>query len=93
MNSTFREDKTIEIEIKEQLKYSIDMFGDEILESAPSPVSKHLLVLNEGDPPLYEYHRNRFHYTASKLLYITKITRPDIEPTVDFLFTQVEKVM
>ena len=32
MNIKFREDKTIEIEIKDQIKWSIDMFSDEILE-------------------------------------------------------------
>ena len=65
------------------------MFGDKILKLAPSTEAKQLLIANEGSPTLDEYHHNMFHYNASKLLYITKIARPDIEPNLAFLCTLV----
>ena len=43
----------------------IDVFGDDIIESAPSPEAKHILLVNEGSPPLDEEHRDRFHSTAA----------------------------
>ena len=66
------------------------MLGDKILESVPYPASKYLLFVNEGARHLDEEYNISFHSTMDKFSCITKISSPDIEPTVTFLCTCVE---
>ena len=73
------------------MKETFAMFGDEIIELAPSTKLNHLLLVNQRDPYLDEKCCNRFHSTSARLLYITKIARPYIDPNVAFLCTGVEK--
>ena len=86
MDIAFIEDKTIEIEIKDQLKEAFDTFHYNILESSPSTASKHLMIVNEVVLTLDEYHHDRFHSTLDSLLYITKSERTDVDTTVALLY-------
>ena len=55
------------------------------------PASKHVRETNEECEKLSEYKKDIFHSVASRLILITKIDRPVIEPAVAYLCTHASK--
>ena len=51
-----------------------------------------LLDVNDEAELLDDVKADLFHSLTPKLLYITNITRPDIQPSVEFLTTRVSKI-
>ena len=51
----------------------------------------HLWDVNDGAELLYDVKAGFFNMLTARLQYITKSTRPDIEPDLEFLITMVSK--
>ena len=95
MNMKIRKDKKIEIEMKDQLRETIDMFnnfeGNKIEEIVSSPAQKHLRECGDKCPKLNGRKSELFHSIVAKLLWIMKRARPDLEVAVSYLCTRVSK--
>jgi hypothetical protein len=89
MNILLRDDKKIEIEMKDQINEAINAFGEEIKGEVSSPAARHLMTVNENAKKLNAEQKDIFHSITAKLLYLEKRARPDIEPVVAFLCTRV----
>ena len=61
-----------------------------INKSCDTPAPGHLLTQSGNDHLLNDMHKEKFHSTVAKLLYIAKRTRPDILLPVNFLCTRVQ---
>ena len=72
------------------LKESIEAFGEIIDKGASTPAKENLFEINESKE-LDEDKSERFHHVVSKLLYISKRARIDIDLTISFLCTRVSK--
>ena len=91
MNIKLRKDKKIEIAMKQQIQDAIESLGEDIEGEVSSPSAKHLMSVNDDENKLQGKRRDTFHSVTEKLLYIEKRARPDIEPTVAFLCTRVDR--
>ena len=67
--------------------------GEEIKGGAPTPARNDLFEISEGEDNkrLNEDKSDRFHHIVSKLLYVSKRARLDIDLTIAFLCTRVSK--
>ena len=88
-----RTEKTITIDMRDQLKEAFEMFGDEELnETVVSPARKNLFTSHDDEcEELDEARSETFHSVTAKLLFIMKRGRPDIETAVSYLMTRVSK--
>ena len=89
INFEIMKNKSIEMNMKEQILEAIEAFGEPITKTATSPAKVHLFEVREDDQALSEEKAEVFHLVVMKLLYIMKRVRPDIETTVAFLSTRV----
>ena len=55
-----------------------------------SPAAEHLFNINPEATKLDKTTSEDFHTTVAKLLFLSKRTRPDLQPTVPFLCTRVQ---
>ena len=55
-----------------------------------TPAAAHLFQVNPEATPLSKEKKEEFHTTVAKLLFLTKRTRPDLQPAVPFLCTRVQ---
>ena len=86
-----RDDKKIEIEMKDQVKEAITWFGEPITKKPVLPANKNLFVISMNSPELDSEKSDIFHSVVQKLLYIIKRARPGIETAILFLCTRVSK--
>jgi hypothetical protein len=86
-----RNNKTVEIEMKDQLQEAIDTFGEEVDKSVVTPALKNLFVINSEAKKLNNEDSDMFHSVVAKLLFIMKHARPDLKTAVSFLMTRVSK--
>ena len=56
-----------------------------------SPAQHHLFQVNKDDKPLDKNKKENFHSVTSKLLYLVKQARPDLDTLVSFMTTRVTK--
>ena len=91
MDVHIKENKKIEISMKKQILEAIEWFGENITHKPATPANKRLFNVNDDSEPLDEDRKEIFHSVVTKLLYITKRARPDIEPSVAFLCTRVSR--
>ena len=95
MNITVHPRDKIEIEMKDQLQEAIDMFieieGEDVIEEVTSPATRKLREVNPDCELLSEDKSNGFYSIVSKLLWIMKRARPDLETAISFLCTRVSK--
>ena len=95
MGITIKEDKHIQIEMKDQLFEAIESYeswdGKEVTEIVTSPAQRHLRLANNECPKLSGKQRELFHTVVAKLLYIMKRARPDLETSIGHLCTRVTK--
>ena len=82
-------DKKIQIDMREQLQEAIDMFPENIPMKASSLAPRYLFQVDDNTEQLNKHQSDIFHSIVAKLLFIAKRARPDIEPTVAFLCTNV----
>jgi hypothetical protein len=90
----------IRFDFTEPGKVAMTMFDfiDELLKECPddlmkgtsvSPAAGHLFDVNPDCDKLDEQTATLYHHLTAKLLYLSKRTRPDLQPTVAFLSTRV----
>ena len=91
MNIKIRDDKKIEIDMFYQLREAIAWLGKKLENSASSSANKKLFTSDDDDQQLNDEKSELFHSIVAKLFFICHRTRPDIEPTVAYLFTRVSK--
>ena len=91
MNITIRDDKKIEIEMKDQINEAINWIGEEVNHMPKTPANRNLFSVDENSVPLGKEKSDTFHSVVAKLLYISKRGRPDIEVAVSFLCRRVSK--
>ena len=60
-------------------------------KSPKTPAAEHLFQIDPDAVPLDKEKADVFHTTVAKLLFLTMRTRPDLQPTVPFLCTRVQK--
>mmetsp|Transcript_12260 Transcript_12260/g.17627 ORF Transcript_12260/g.17627 Transcript_12260/m.17627 type:complete len:150 (-) Transcript_12260:414-863(-) len=56
-----------------------------------TPAANHLFQVNDNTKPLSKLTADLYHYLTAMILYLPKKTRPDIQTTVSFLSTRVQK--
>ena len=76
---------------KNHLLEAIEAFGEDVTKPVTSAAKKNLFAVNEDDEPLEECKSDVFHSVTQKLLFVAKRARPDIQPTLSFLCTRVQK--
>ena len=91
MNIFMAENRTIQIDMKEQLLEAIELFREPINGVVTSPAQHHLFQVNENAEQLDEEKSKIFHTVTQKLLYITKRGRLDLETLLSFLTSRVTK--
>ena len=95
MNIDVNEDKNIEIEMKDQLLEATHMFeqadGSEVNVIVTAPARPHFRDVNPECTKLSGEKQVSFHSIVTKLLWIMKRSRPDLETNIGFLCTRVSK--
>ena len=91
MGIMFIEDGKVEILMKEYLEESIMAFGEDIGKKVNTSVKGDLFTIDEESEDLDDEKSERFHHIVSKLLFVSKRARPDIELAISFLCTRVSK--
>jgi hypothetical protein len=86
-----RDDGLIEMSMSSHIQDAIDSFGSLCGYKVTSPAAAHLWDVNDECELLDEDKMVIFHSVTAKLLFVTKRTRPDIEPAVAFCTTRVQK--
>ena len=89
INFTITEQRTVELEMIDQLKEAIESFGEVISTTAVTPAKSYLFSVRDDAEKLDKEKSEIFHTDVAKLLYIMKRTRPDLEPAIAFLSTRV----
>jgi hypothetical protein len=83
------DDNRVKITMIEYLKKSIDAYEEEINKYAATPAKGKLFEVDSTSKPLDEKRADIFHHIVSKLLYVSKRARLDIDLTITFLCTRV----
>ena len=95
MNTTIIDDRNLNIDIKEHLHDTIDIFSQlnskEIVETVAYPARHQLIKAREEFTELSSEKRKDFHSIVAELLWIMKRSRPDLETAIGFLCTRVDK--
>ena len=93
MKIGINKDKTISIDMRQQLRKVIEEFEkyDTIDAKVTTPAAYNLFSVNPDAEQLDEELSEVFHSVTSKLGYIMKRGRPDIETAVSFLMKRVSK--
>ena len=86
-----RKKKRVELEMTKKAKDVVEHFGETCNYKVSSPSAPHLWQVNDDAEQLNQDQSEIFHSVTAELLYLTKRSRPDIEPTVSFLTTRVSK--
>ena len=88
MEIEFIGDKKIAVGTVQYIKAMIVEFGEELLKKVSSPAAKWLFVTDEKSPKLSGEQADKFVKFVSKLLWVMKRSRPDIETSISsFLCT------
>lgn len=94
MNFEFSNENTVIIHTKEYIKESIESFtetGDSVKGHANTPAKHDLFTVGMESPLLDEEKYTIFHHIVSKLLYVSKRARLDIDLYISFLCTRFSK--
>jgi hypothetical protein len=90
----------IQIDFTEDQKVKMTMYDyiDELIKETPAklmkgtsatPATNHLFTMNPDCNKLNEVDAALYHHLTAKLLYLSKITRPDLLLAVSFLTKRV----
>ncbi len=80
----------VKINMTKYVKSMINEFPEPITKSASTPATDKLFAVHDS-PELDPVRKEQFHHTVAKALFVSKRARPDIQPTVAFLCTRVQK--
>ena len=68
---------------------AIDEFPEEMMKTIKMLAGNHLLKGNDTCKKICERDMIIFHRLVAKILFLSKLARPDIQPTIAFLTTRV----
>jgi len=94
MDFKMREDNKVEITMKDYIKECItgyEKVNGEITGKGNTPGKHDLFAVDEEATELDEDRKDLFHHIVSKLLYVSKRARLDIDLVISFLCTRVSK--
>ena len=91
MDINFMKDKSVKIEMKQQLLEAIEIVGEPVDDKVSTPANKKPFEIDDEAETLIGNKSRIFHSTVAKLLYLCKRGKPDIETAVAFLYTRVSK--
>jgi hypothetical protein len=77
----------------EEFEEIISKYGESLDRQYPHPAAKWLFTIKPDSKPLEESKGDVYCSFVAKLLWVEKQSRPDIEPTVSFLSTQVKLLL
>jgi KUP system potassium uptake protein len=89
MNIKFKDDRSVQIGMKDYITESIELFGEDVSKNVATPATKNLFVVDPDAESLDRAKADIFHSIVAKLLWVMKRSRPDIETTISFLCTRV----
>jgi hypothetical protein len=76
--------------MKDYIQDMLDELPSDMDGEAVNPEAEHLFTANENPVLLDEATSQMFHTNTAKLLFLSKQTRPDIQPAVEYLMTRVK---
>jgi hypothetical protein len=91
MNITFRDDGSLQIEMKKYIEEAIESFGEDVSTNVSSAATKKLFGHDASAEVLDPKRADIFHSVVAKLLWVMKRSRPDIETAISFLCTRVSR--
>ena len=93
MKISFNDDKSVSVDMRNQIAQVIEEFEkfDEVDSATVTPAAHHLFSVNPNAEKLSQELSVAFHSITSKLGYIMKRGRPDIETGISFLMKRVSK--
>ena len=77
--------------MKSYLEEAIQTFGEDVSVGAATPANRNLFIVNEALPSLETRKAEIFHHVVTKLLYVAKRARIDLQLAIAFLCTRVSK--
>ena len=88
-------EKTVTIDMKEQIRKIIEDFEEEtgvkLDDTVSTPATGNLFKVDMTSVELDRKNSKIFHTNTAKLLYLVKRARPDIKTSVSFLMRRVSK--
>jgi len=94
MDFSLTNDGKVKIFMKDYITECIETFeetGDTVKGKENSPATDTLFEIKSESPELGENKSEIFHHIVSKLLYVSKRARIDIDLAISFLCTRVSK--
>ena len=64
---------------------AIDAFTEKMIKTIKTPAGNHLLKVDDTCAKLCKRDKIIFHWLVAKLLFLSKRSQPDIQPTTTFL--------
>ena len=77
--------------MKEYLEECITVFGESFNGGATTPARTDLFKVDDDAATLDEERKDIFHHIVAKLLFVAKRGRPDLDLTISFLCSRVDK--
>lgn len=93
MDIKFTEERTVHITMKQYIRECFEAFGEELKGNSNAPAKSDLFTPTSGDlaEELDDERAEQFHHIVSKLLYVSKRVRLDVDFAVSYLCTRVAK--
>eukprot|EP00957_Ditylum_brightwellii_P019864 1498822-Ditylum_brightwellii.AAC.1 len=86
----FQKNGEVKVIMTSYVQEIIKDFPEVIQGIAATPAAEHLFQVNKEGTPLEERMARQFHASTSKLLFLCKRSRPDLQTTVALLTTRVK---
>ena len=91
MGLTFNKDGTVTIDMNDYIKECIETSGKQFNGGATTPAKRNLFEIDESAHQLSKNQKEIFHHIVAKLLFVSKRARPDIDLTISFLCSRVDR--
>ena len=91
MNICFNKHGSVKIGISDYILECISSYGKHLNGGTTTPVKKYLFDIDESSEQLSKDRKELFHHIVAKLLFVSKRARPDIDLTISFLCSRVDK--
>ena len=89
MDLNYRSPGEVIVSMDSYITEAIDKFPEEMTKTIKTPAVNHLFKVDDTCVKLCKRDKTIFHRLVSKLLFLSKRTRPNIHPTIVFLMTRV----
>ena len=89
MKLRFPSNGTVHIIMKEYIEEAIDLFREKLDRIVATPATSSLFILDPNAKALSVERKERIHSIVSKLMWVFKRGRPDVDVTVAYLCTRV----